>query len=611
MAAIDATLTNGATWTASTQDGSAYALDLDGVNDYAVASHDAKLNLTNSFAILFRFKAKATGLLSDYVLSKLNSGGTDNNWSILYGYVASSIEFYGGGFSGSAPRTSSTIGVPDTNWHAFAYKYNGTEWAKYLDGTKTVISASITFSLATGGTNSLYFGSFSPSANFCASCIDDVLIYKDNLPSDAEITAWQTGYTLPSSCNPVARWQFNEGSGTTAADSGVESSPSSLTIAAFCEEDITMQTYQLNQTTSPITFEMRSSSSGLLTTGLSPTVRLSKNGAAFATPAGAVGEMTLGWYSVAVSATDFNTLGSLNLLATAANCITTTKRMMIVGHSPTTGLPSIAPGLSGGMLVGSGTGTVVLTSGGSTYSVDAAGVNIATAASVPTLSGIASTVAASVPTNAQIASTVAANVPTNAQIAATVAANLPTNASIATTVAAVLPTNASIASTVASAITADHGSGSYTTANVSSLATTSQLASSSATILAAIPSISTLATTSQLEDSVVALLTQVNLAIATSAAILDDTGTSGVVVAAASKTGYGLASDGLDSISTTAPSGAASNFRQMVVQTWRRLFKKTTLTSTQLKTYADDGTTVVTTQAVTNTGGTETVGNAS
>lgn len=77
------------------------------------------------------------------------------------------------------------------------------------------------------------------------------------------------------------------------------------------------------------------------------------------------------------------------------------------------------------------------------------------------------------------------------------------------------------------------------------------------------------------------------------------------------KTGYGLASTGLDSISTTAPSGVASNFREMLVQTWRRFFKNTTLTSTQLKTYADDGTTVVTTQAVSDDGTTETVGSAS
>lgn len=249
----------------------------------------------------------------------------------------------------------------------------------------------------------------------------------------------------------------------------------------------------------------------------------------------------------------------LNATATTATAIKT----------KTDYLPSAASGASGGLVIGSGTGTIMLTSGGLPKVVDASGANVATAASIPTLAGIASTVAA------------------------------------------VVPTNASIASTVASAITADHGIGLYTTANVSSLATTSQLASSSATLLAAIPSVSSLATTSQLAASSAALLTQVNLAIATSAAVLDDTGTSGVVVAAASKTGYGLASDGLDSISTTAPSGAATNFRQMVVQVWRRFFKKATLTSTQLKTFADDGTTVVTTQAVTNTGGTETIGNAS
>lgn len=77
------------------------------------------------------------------------------------------------------------------------------------------------------------------------------------------------------------------------------------------------------------------------------------------------------------------------------------------------------------------------------------------------------------------------------------------------------------------------------------------------------------------------------------------------------KTGYKLASDGLDSISTAAPTGVASNFREMFVQTWRRLFKKTTLTSTELKTFADDDSTVITTQSVSNNSGTQTVSKAS
>jgi hypothetical protein len=51
-------------------------------------------------------------------------------------------------------------------------------------------------------------------------------------------------------------------------------------------------------------------------TGLSPTVTLSKNGAAFASPAGAVTEIANGWYKVAGNATDTNTLGAIALHAT-------------------------------------------------------------------------------------------------------------------------------------------------------------------------------------------------------------------------------------------------------------------------------------------------------
>lgn len=64
------------------------------------------------------------------------------------------------------------------------------------------------------------------------------------------------------------------------------------------------------------------------------------------------------------------------------------------------------------------------------------------------------------------------------------------------------------------------------------------------------------------------------------------------------KTGYSLAPTGLDSISTTAPSGVAGNFREMLVAVWRRFFKKATRSPTELKTYADNGSTVLTTQAI-------------
>lgn len=78
--------------------------------------------------------------------------------------------------------------------------------------------------------------------------------------------------------------------------------------------------------------------------------------------------------------------------------------------------------------------------------------------------------------------------------------------------------------------------------------------------------------------------------------------------------GYGLegtaSPDFLNEIDVAAPSGVATTFPGMLVQTWRRFFKKATKTATQIKTYADDGSTVVTTQAISSSGGTDTQGAA-
>lgn len=85
-------------------------------------------------------------------------------------------------------------------------------------------------------------------------------------------------------------------------------------------------------------------------------------------------------------------------------------------------------------------------------------------------------------------------------------------------------------------------------------------------------------------------------------------------VTVSDKTGFKLASDGLDSVATTAPTGPAANFREMIVQTWRRFFRKSTRTYTggtqQIVTYADNGTTPITTQTISDDATTETQGTA-
>src|SRR5262245_15559197 len=62
-----------------------------------------------------------------------------------------------------------------------------------------------------------------------------------------------------------------------------------------------------------------------------------------------------------------------------------------------------------------------------------------------------------------------------------------------------------------------------------------------------------------------------------------------------------LAANALDNISTAPPAGVAGNFREMLVQLWRRFFKRTVNDKAGLtiRTYADNGTSVSTTQAYT------------
>jgi hypothetical protein len=91
-------------------------------------------------------------------------------------------------------------------------------------------------------------------------------------------------------------------------------------------------------------------------TGATVTVTLSKNGAAFAAPAGAVTELASGWYKVAGNATDTATLGPLLLHATATGADPTDEEYRIVAYNPDdavhlglSAIPNIAAGAAGGL----------------------------------------------------------------------------------------------------------------------------------------------------------------------------------------------------------------------------------------------------------------------
>jgi hypothetical protein len=91
-------------------------------------------------------------------------------------------------------------------------------------------------------------------------------------------------------------------------------------------------------------------------TGLSPTVVISKNGGAFASPSGAVSEIGNGWYAIAGNASDRDTLGELLIHATGTGADPVDDRYMIVAYDPfdsvrlgLTALPNAAADAAGGL----------------------------------------------------------------------------------------------------------------------------------------------------------------------------------------------------------------------------------------------------------------------
>lgn len=115
-----------------------------------------------------------------------------------------------------------------------------------------------------------------------------------------------------------------------------------------------LQARAMSSTTYPVVFLMTDTTDHITgKTGLTPTVTLSKNGGAFAAAAGAVTEISNGWYALAGNATDRNTLGSLVVHAAAAGADPADILLLIVTNDP------FAAGF--GTLGGSSTLTYTLT----------------------------------------------------------------------------------------------------------------------------------------------------------------------------------------------------------------------------------------------------------
>jgi hypothetical protein len=170
------TLTNGPTFNS----GNGGSIVFDGTNDFANLGNTINFSdyNTTGFTIGFWIRISSTIQINRYLFSKLINSGTDNQFSIIYGYVANTFELYGGAGGAGANqtiRTNSQIAVNDTNWHLLYYTVGATTIG-YLDAIArfTNTYASLTF---VSSTNSNLLTTFAGATNYGNMSVANMVLY--------------------------------------------------------------------------------------------------------------------------------------------------------------------------------------------------------------------------------------------------------------------------------------------------------------------------------------------------------------------------------------------------------------------------------------------------
>lgn len=123
-----------------------------GSNQYLTGTGGIIAGSNGPFTIMLWFKPADLTQIEKYLLFN-GRAGANNQWALLWEYAANQVEFFST-VAGNDPRAGSGITLSDTNWHHIAYRKaaaGASEWAKFLDGAKTVINASLDFTLTSAG----------------------------------------------------------------------------------------------------------------------------------------------------------------------------------------------------------------------------------------------------------------------------------------------------------------------------------------------------------------------------------------------------------------------------------------------------------------------------
>ena len=196
------------------------AINLDGSDDYINCGTNSTLDITSTITCSAWVKIEKDNSDTMFIISKNDDSG-DKAYNLVSTNAQVQFSIYDGA---TEKRAISTTTVNDGNWHHISGTYDGSTVKVYVDGTVGGTTISHSGDIDSHDDEPVFLGQRGDNARRMKGELADARIYDVALSATEIATLGEN--ILPNqgrTDNLVAWWKLNEGTGTSAADSSINS----------------------------------------------------------------------------------------------------------------------------------------------------------------------------------------------------------------------------------------------------------------------------------------------------------------------------------------------------------------------------------------------------
>jgi len=217
-----------------------FSLSFDGTDDYINCGTNSNLNFERTDAFSYSLWVKRNSFGTNHiVLSKMNPTGNRRGMFFNLNTSNAIVIMLRTDTSTTSQRLlwKSTGTITDSNWYHLVFTYDGSSTINggkiYIDGVVNNLDAASGGALSATIENTAPFliGAMSTAPlNPADTIIDEVAVFNSELSASDVTAIYGTG--VPNNItdlSPLSWWRFEEGSGTTATDSGTGGNNGTLT----------------------------------------------------------------------------------------------------------------------------------------------------------------------------------------------------------------------------------------------------------------------------------------------------------------------------------------------------------------------------------------------